>query len=312
MKTKLLKRIPAAAVLCLIAALAITTAMTARAAEKKEAPKSPPPAYMPPPVPGGSAEEIWAERAALRPDLYPPPPSPGYLRPANQQRWYPEEWKDSNWTDPDIIVTNIGWASMPLSEVTRFLRREFKNHFDVLVPDVTLPRDWRSPNPAGPEESIRINDIAVELELRNVTASEFFNAMNLVFETENAPLRWQLILNGSRPTAVLRVLPELLPAVLLPEAPKKERMVFFVGDLIGDEKSGGMTFDQIVQTLMEVCNVDGKTVKLHKEAQLFVITGGTRDDIQFVQSTLSALKQKVDLEQKRKAPPTSGETKTKS
>ena len=39
-------------------------------------------------------------------------------------------------------------------------------------------------------------------------ASEIFNAMNLVFETTNAHLRWELMMNGHRPTALLRILPD--------------------------------------------------------------------------------------------------------
>ena len=52
------------------------------------------------------------------------------------------------------------------------------------------------------------------MRLKNVTASEVFNAMNIVFETENTPLRWELRMNGNRPAAVLYVLPDLLPRVV--------------------------------------------------------------------------------------------------
>jgi hypothetical protein len=176
-------------------------------------------------------------------------------------------------------------------------------------------------------------DVTISLRLKNVTASEIFNAMNLVFETAKTPLRWDMGMNGNRPTAVLRFLgnqpsvgidpatglpaPTGLPA--FPPAPPEKPMVFFVGDLVGDPKSGGMSMDQLVQTVYEVCNfAQGKiNISSHKQAQLIVVRG-TEEDIQFVQSTLAALREKVRMDEERRAQTkdtepkvTTSETKTR-
>jgi hypothetical protein len=145
------------------------------------------------------------------------------------------------------------------------------------------------------------------MQLRKVTASEVFNAMNLMFETENTPCRWELKLNGSRPTAMLRVLPHLVPPVApQPPPPAPTRRVHFVGDLIGDEKSGGMTMEQLVKTVSEVYQMSyGQAkgmVQFHKETQLLVFTGSS-DQIEFIQGTLSALRMKAQAERKQQQKP---------
>ncbi len=138
--------------------------------------------------------------------------------------------------------------------------------------------------------------------------------MNALFAAQNAPIRWVLTVNGKRQMALLRVIPELLdPAAsnrdsfqarltkLLDErhlpAPveAKKPMVFYVGDLIGDEKTGGMTMDQLTSTLNHVSQMayNGDfTIGFHKEAQL-VIVKGTDEQIDFVRNTLAALKERV-------------------
>jgi len=133
------------------------------------------------------------EAAELRPDLF-------GRRIQPQKKWNPEEWKDPNWKDPDIVLPNFppeDIPALPLSEIVVILKREFKDYFDVLLPlEHEYPIEYD------------LDETAISLHLKNVRASEFFNAMNLLFETENRPFRWQLLMNGNRPTAVLRVLPE--------------------------------------------------------------------------------------------------------
>jgi hypothetical protein len=74
-------------------------------------------------------------------------------------------------------------------------------------------------------------------------------------------------------------------------------MVYFVGNLLGDEKSGGMTADQIVKAINDVWPADfGRpdgVIQFHLEAQLIVVNG-TREQIDFIQQILSALRQKVN------------------
>jgi hypothetical protein len=202
---------------------------------------------------------------------------------------------DPNWKDPDIVLTNVFYDGLPLSEVPRVLRERFKDSFDVLMP-VNVDINWQS--------------IMIRLQLKNVTASEVFNAMNLVFENDQTPLRWELKMNGKRPTALLRVLPEpgpknppptiIDPATGLPVSEPK-RMVYFVGDLTGDAKYGGMTMEQIVKTVEEIWDMtyhEPGVVQFHKDAQLLIING-TPDQIAFVQQTLGALRVKVQLDRER-------------
>jgi hypothetical protein len=199
------------------------------------------------------------------------------------------EWKDPDWPDPDITLTNLVYDSLPLSEVARDLRDKFKEHFDVLLP-VNLAVPFGA-------ETIDPGSIQIGLRLKNVTASEVFNAMNLVFENDRTPVRWELKLNGKRPIALLRLLAEPARPELPPTPPEPKRMVYFVGDLLGDAKSGGMTIDEVVKTVEEVCQISyGKniSVQFHKAAQLVVVSGSP-DQIGFVERMLSALREKAAL-----------------
>lgn len=216
-------------------------------------------------------------------------------------------WKDPNWKDPEKVLAEVAYDGLPLTEVAKDLRKQFKDAFDVLIPN-----SWQ--NPYNPAATIEPGSFPVKMQLKNVSASEVFNAMNTVFDIENTPLRWELQLNGKRPTAVIRVLPGLVPANQ-PQPPPHQptRMVFFVGDLLSDEKSGGMSINQLVTTVSEVYKMSYGSpegvLQFHKEAQLLIITGEV-DQIQFIQQTLNALKQKGLLE--RRAPPKAAETKTKA
>ncbi len=217
------------------------------------------------------------------------------------------QWMDPNWKDPDIVLTNVDYE-IPLSEVARDLRYRFKDFFDVLLP-ANGDTDWQS--------------IMIRLQLKNVTASEVFNAMNLVFENDQTPLRWELKMNGKRPTALLRVLaepgpknpkPAIDPTTGLPLPPQEtKRGVYFVGNLLGDEKYGGMTMEQLVQTLSEVQQMSfgsESALQFHKQAQLVIVTG-TDAEIEFIGNTLTALRQKEELDA-RKAMSKSAESKPKS
>jgi hypothetical protein len=222
----------------------------------------------------------------------------------------PTPWKDPNWKDPDIVLTNV-YYEIPLSEVVRHLQEQFKGCFDVLTPvNPDWDTDWQS--------------IAIRVQLKNVTASEVFNAMNLVFENDRTPLRWELKLNGKRPTALLRVLappgPKNPPPVIDPTTglpvppPETKRGVYFVGNLLGDEKTGGMTMEQLVQTLSEVHQMSFSSesgLQFHKQAQLVIVTG-TDAEVEFIGNTLTALKQKEELDAARKAQSKSAESKPKS
>jgi hypothetical protein len=199
-------------------------------------------------------------------------------------------WKDPKWKDPDKVLPEVVYDGVPISEVAHDLRKKFDEAFDVVI-----PTSWAAPNNPGVVNTPSSTE--VRMQLKNVNASEVFNAMNLVFETDNAPLRWELRMNGSRPTVVLRVLSGFLPPYASPPPEQPRRKIYFVGELLGD----GMTMEQLVKTISEVYEMSYGTaqgpisshLQFHKEAQLLIATG-TVDEINFVAETLAALRQKLD------------------
>ena len=203
-----------------------------------------------------------------------------------------------DWQDPDKVLAHVNYDGLPITEVGKDLKEQFGGAFDVLFPN----------GPGLPGQNW--SDTQVTLQLMNVKASEIFNAMNMVFETGRTPLHWDLTMNGHRPAAVLRILypnPDV-PAALDPTtglpvqpAAADKPMVFFVGDLLGDPRSPGMTMDQIVQTVKEVyamANRRPENIACHKEAQLLVIRGAP-DDFGFVQSILESLRNKLQMDKHR-------------
>ena len=227
------------------------------------------------------------------------PPTPPAIDPNTGLPLPTTVWIDPNWNVSDKVLPEVNYDALPLHEIAQQLRKEFNNGFDVLIPS-----QWQDPQNYA--VSIDPNSISVKMQLRKVTASEVFNAMNLMFEAENTPCRWELKLNGNRPTAILRILPQFLPPVATPPPPPPPtRKVHFVGDLIGDEKSGGMTMEQLVKTVADVYQMSYGPAKgmfqFHKETQLIVFTG-TADQSEFIQATLSALRLKAHAERKQPNP----------
>jgi hypothetical protein len=276
MNSKLRTLIPAVVVIGLIAVLTTVPAVVAHATDKKN---------------------------VVNPTLSVPTPSP--IDPTTGLPVLPPApWKDPNWKDPDKVLTDFSYDGVPLSEVADHLREQFKGAFDVLTPN-----ERHDPN--NPAVAFDPRGTPIKMQLKNVTASEVFNAMNLVFETDNTPLRWELKMNGNRPTAVLRVLGYAY-------APPPDRKIYFVGDLIGDEKSGGMTMEQLVKTVSEVYEMSYGTsqdaisahLQFHKQAQLLIVTS-TVDQEGFVLQTIVALREKARLEHKP-LPPKAAEAKVKT
>jgi hypothetical protein len=258
MKTKLKFRTSTVTMLAVLTALSVVSAALAGAAEKKNPP--PPPPYAPPP---GAIDPATGLPASSAP-----------------------QWKDPEWKDPDkkLTVTYEGW---PVQEVAVDLRKQFSEAFDIVIP-----------RGAQPGNNFEAATVPIRIQLKNVTASELFNAMNLMFEAENTPLRWELKMNGSRPMVVLRV----LPMVMLPPAPP-ERRIIFVGEMVSDDKSkpGGMTMEQLVKTISDVYEMSyghahgevSDHLQFHKQAQLLIATGSL-DEVNFVTQIISALMEKVE------------------
>lgn len=205
------------------------------------------------------------------------------------------------WKGLEKVLPEVFYDGVPIIDAGEDLRKKFDGEFDVLFPKAGFegdPWDW--------------TQTSIFLKLKSVRASEIFNAMNLVFETAKTPLQWDLMMNGNRPTALLRNLHEpkptdIDPATGLPTSspppPAEKPMVFFVGDLVGGPKSGGMTIEEVVETVSEVCKeakIVPSALSCHKQAQLLIIRG-TEEDIKFVQSTLAALRNRVELDAERQS-----------
>ena len=238
------------------------------------------------------------------------PPTVAHTRTSEQEN----KGTALEWNEPEKVLPEVVYDGVPITEVGEDLRKKFDSEFDVLFPKTGFgggdPWDW--------------TQASIFLKLKNVRASEIFNAMNLVFETAKTPLHWDLRMNGNRPTVLLRDLHEPkptdidpatgLPSLPAPPPPAEKPMVFFVGDLVGGPKTGGMTIEEVVDTVSEVCKgakVAPSAISCHKQAQLLIIRG-TEEDITFVQSTLAALRNRVELDAERQArakAPEPGKTK---
>ena len=268
MKTKLKFHISTATMLAVLTALTMASPAFGNAAEKKE------------PLP---AARITS----------PPPPGldPATGLPLAGAPTESIEWKDPEWKDPDKSLT-VSYDGLPVGLVADDLRKQFNDAFDIVI-----PKAWRPPDGVT---SFDPADVSIHIQLKHVTASELFNAFNLMFEAENTPLRWELKMNGQRPTVLLRVLPMAL-APSPPPAEQPTRKLFFVGDLLGDEKTVGMTMENLVTSVLQILDISyGNSrghiidrLHFHEKTQLLIFTG-TIDEIGLVTETLSALRQKTE------------------
>ncbi len=206
----------------------------------------------------------------------------------------PPEWKDPNWEDPVKVVKDINYPDLPVKEVAEDLKRLFEGSFDVLLP---LNFGDGRPNTVSAIDWVQAH---VSLQLKNVKASEIFNAMNLLFENNRTPLRWELKMNGTRRTALLRVLADA--AGTGSNGRLETTHVIFVGDLIGDPKTGGMSMSDIVNTVAQVSKMAyGQTgsIQFHESAQLLIVKGSL-DQVSLIQQTIQALNMKASTERQRR------------
>ena len=120
------------------------------------------------------------------------------------------------------------------------------------------------------------------------------------------PLRWELTMNGNRPTALLKVLGPAAntgTALLNPTAePAFGRTVVYVGDLIGAKKPI-VAIQEIAQKLIVAHALaygfeNNDLVRCYAEGELIIVTG-TADEIRFVRDTIEALKLKAEKDRAR-------------
>jgi len=188
------------------------------------------------------------------------------------------EWIDAAWDEPSLVLTNIDFDGLPLSEVVRRLREWFKGSFDVL-PFPEGNTDWGS--------------TIINLKLTNVKAADLINAMNLLFENSKFPVRWQLVIYHDHPYLILR---DIKPSPIESAANEpKIRRIFFVGDLLGDGP-GGMTMEKMNETISDLWKTSFGSAPMgnigfHQESQMLVFSG-TAEQADFIQLTLAALKER--------------------
>ncbi len=212
----------------------------------------------------------------------------------------PPQWK------VEAEARDYNFEALPLSEVTLHLQDQCKHQFDVLMPESLAPA--AAPPGGPPPETMNPGDIAIKLRLKNVSIIEVFQAMNMLFEIDGKPVRWELVMNGHRPVAMLRALePEPLAAAPAggggadPRA--VSRSVVFVGDLIGEPNSGGMKPNTLCEILEETVRSTFPTsnthrIQFHRAAELLVLSG-TDEELRFMKDVLQALKEKSSLHQKQ-------------
>jgi hypothetical protein len=200
------------------------------------------------------------------------------------------EWRDPDWKDPDKVLDSVSYVGLPISEVARQLSEVFTNDFDFI-----LPQDFGAHTQNGQADWL---STPVHLQLKNVTASEVFNAMNLLFENNRAPLRWELKMNGHRRTVLLQVLEDPKPSNA--SSGPQARAVYYVGDLIGEKETMNDVADTIQSVWRLAYNSNDKVIQYHEQTQLIIVTG-TADEINFIRQTIEALRFKMNAELERRS-----------
>ncbi|HOX59091.1 MAG TPA: hypothetical protein P5205_11165 [Candidatus Paceibacterota bacterium] len=219
----------------------------------------------------------------------------------------PPEWAERVEAAPQ----EYRYDGLPLAEVVVHLQEQCKHRFDVLMPEYI---SIEPVGPGGSAEAFEPGALAIKLRLKDARIVEVFQAMNMLFELEGAPARWELVMNGHRPVAVLRPLPIKAPPadparslVAGASARAVSRSVIFVGDLLGGTGVSAMKPDALCRTLVETATEtlgpsDSRKIQYHAGAELLVLSG-TDEDLRFMKDVLEALKEKSDYQRRREPAP---------
>jgi len=180
--------------------------------------------------------------------------------------------QEKNWKDPGIVIDQIQFNNVKITDVASYLRDVFKDKIDVIVPNF-------------------LGEVTLSLRLKAVTAADAFQAMNQLFQAGGQTVQWALIMNGNRPTALFYDAKLMLD----PSAKKPEivaRTILYIGDLIGEKKDGGLSMNDLVNVITGITTNAGTSpgfaLQRHDEAQLLVVRG-TPEEIQFVREAVQAL-----------------------
>ncbi len=232
-----------------------------------------------------------------------------YHNPATLQLIGASEWKFP------MEANDYVFDGLPLEEVSRTLRMKANERFDVLLPmdQANVPARIDATSGQASQEAVDYRNMPVFLRLKNATPVEVFRAMNMLFEIEHKPVRWELAMNGNRPTAMLRshfpagavTLRSEKPAAASPSAPVN-RSVFYVGALLkpsGPEREASWSsLRRTIAMAIQGTFRDSATceVQHHTEAELLVVSG-TEEEVKFVKEVVEALKEKAAREQQSSA-----------
>lgn len=208
-----------------------------------------------------------------------------------------------DWKDPDIIIDGINFRDANLSQIAEFFRESIgKDKIDVIVPN-------------------KASELTVSLRLAKCTFTEAFTAMNALFEAGRTPVRWELFMNGTRPTALLYCesdFPSQTPEIYI-------RTAIYVGDLVGDglgkdmkeladsielivSRSGTMKWNIEAHARGEGGVAENPAVSrgfnmaCHEASKLLIVRG-TQDEIQFVRQVVEELRKRKSLETKTAVAP---------
>ena len=193
-----------------------------------------------------------------------------------------QPWKESQWEDPSNTLSSVERSGIPLTIVVKQLRDKFGGSIDIIYP--------AHPTTVDGTAALDVEALIINLEMKNVKASEIFGAMNLEFEAENLPCHWRLLMNGSRRVAMLKV--SMADLVAKPAA---ERIVFNVGDLI----EGGLTEEKLFRSITDICDradlkLDTNALQYYAPGQLLIVTGN-KSQIKFISEILTGLRDNAKI-----------------
>lgn len=192
---------------------------------------------------------------------------------------------EGRWREPVFTEQRFDFTvDLPLSEAIKNLRKQTKEAFDVI---------WARENGIDPL------DVPVQSQLKNVSVVEVFQALNLQFELNSNPIRWSLIMNGERPTAILKVRPVTAKSPIA----NKRTAVVYVGDLITTRGSTNYSFEREIEKITgaieAVADQSGSgsiSVKAYPAGELIIVSG-TDEQLSLVREVIAALSQKAAHEQ---------------
>ena len=243
----------------------------------------------PPPPPAAPAAPVRVAQVPTGPILDPTTglpiaidPNTGLPMPAP-----PPQYIDPKWTPPALVLTNINWDGLPLIEIANQLREDFKGSFDIL--------------PFPEDNTLDCDHIIINLKLLHARANDVINAMNLIFENNQRPVRWFLEIHDDKAYLILKNIKPV--ATGQADTGPKVRQIFFVGDLLSDDKANALTMQGLNDTIFDIWNRTYDTpardcIQFHQSTQLLIFNG-TPEQAAFLEQVLEGLKRRAQWTQNK-------------